>query len=370
MNARTMALVWENLGPSHIDRIGACAASGLGVTAIEFHAKSQVYQWEEGEAQGARRVTLAGPDERLGGLIQAWRLYRALIRSRAEAIFLCDYQRLVVFWAALALRLSGRRVFTMLCSKFDDYPRFWWRELAKIMLLAPYRGAIVGSERSTAYLHLLGFRRRPVLCGYDSLSIARIQGGGQAAASPGHAERDFLIVARLVTKKNLAFAIRAYAGWRQQAVHPRKLRIIGYGEQEAELRSLVAELELGDAVVFPGVANSAEVFQAMRAALCLILPSIEEQFGLVVIEALACGLPVLVSSNAGAVDGLLDNGVNGWVIDPYRPAALEAAMGLLDRDAAAWSGASAAALASAPRGDASYFAAAVHQLIADAQHSA
>ena len=45
---------------------------------------------------------------------------------------------------------------------------------------------------------------------------------------------------------------------------------------------------------------------AMRAALCLILPSTEEQFGLVVTEALALGLPVLVSANAGAVDELVE----------------------------------------------------------------
>lgn len=363
MSQISMALVWENLGPSHIDRIEACVASGLSVTAIEFHAKSSVYQWEEGEADGARRVTLAQPGERLDPIRQFWRVYRAAVGSKAGSIFLCDYQRPVVFLAALALRLSGRRVFTMLCSKFDDYPRYWWIELAKVVLLAPYEGAIVGSERSRAYLHFLGFRRRPTLTGYDSLSVARIQANGDTQTPREHRERDFLIVARLVEKKNLAFAIRAYAAWQAGAAYPRKLRLIGYGEQEAELRQLVEEFSLGEQVVFEGVADSKQVFQAMRESLCLILPSIEEQFGLVVIEALACGLPVLVSSNAGAVDGLLDNGVNGWVIDPYRSASLEAAMAILDRDEEVWSQASLAALQSADRGDASHFANAVRALI-------
>jgi L-malate glycosyltransferase len=365
MNPFRIALAWENFGPSHRDRIGACVASGLAVTAIEFNAKSQTYLWEEGEAHGAERVTLAGSDERMGPFATFWRLSRALQRSRADAIFLCDYQRLVVFCAALVMRLSGKPVYTMLCSKFDDYPRFWWRELAKLVLLLPYQGAIVGSDRSVAYLLLLGFRGRPMLNGYDSLSVARIQQGAGEGRQVAHAERDFLIVARLVEKKNLAFAIRAYAAWSKVAVHARKLRIIGYGEQEAELRLLSAELGLGDAILFEGVANSAKVFRMMRASLCMILPSTEEQFGLVVIEALASGLPVLASSNAGAVDGLIDNGINGWVIDPYRPAALVAAMTLLDRDADAWQDASAAALASADRGDTRHFAAAVHSLICD-----
>lgn len=101
----------------------------------------------------------------------------------------------------------------------------------------------------------------------------------------------------------------------------------------------------------------------MRGALCLILPSTEEQYGLVVIEALALGLPVLVSANAGAVDDLVDNGVNGWIVDPHRPQALIAAMSLLDRDRATWEQAARAAAATAERGDVRHFVSGVAALL-------
>lgn len=367
MTALRIALAWENFGPSHIDRIAACVAAGFDVTAIEFNATSLAYRWEAGEAEGARRITLGEKGNRVSGLRLTWRLFQAIRAHRVDAVFLCHYQSFAVFFAAVLLRLAGCRVFTMLDSKFDDYPRKLAREAGKVILLAPYQGALAGSRRSSQYLHFLGFRSRPVVGGFDTLDLARIRAAGKAGGVLAHAERDFLIVARLVEKKNLAFAIRAYAAWKGEAVQPRKLRIIGYGEQETSLKALAAELGVADDVIFAGLAESGEVYAAMRNALCLILPSIEEQFGLVVAEALALGLPVLVSVNAGSVDELVDNGVNGWIVDPYRPAALVAAMARFDRDEQEWQRASTAALASSERGDVDHFVAGIMSLTASDQ---
>jgi glycosyltransferase involved in cell wall biosynthesis len=358
-----IALVWENFGPSHLDRIAACASAGMTVTAIELNSTSETYQWEAGDVAGVERVTLDQGGGGLSSLALTWKLFRAVRRSNCDAVFLCHYQIAPVFLAALLLRLSGTRVFTMLDSKFDDYPRFLWRELGKKILLSPYQGALVGSQRSADYLHFLGFQRRPVLLGFDALDLARIRALAGNSPRKAHAKRDFLIVARLVEKKNLAFAIEAFAEWRRAAAAPRNLRIIGYGNLEASLRALAVDRGVANAVLFEGIADSAAVYRAMRDALCLILPSTEEQFGLVVIEALALGLPVLVSSNAGAVDGLIDNGVNGWVIDPRRGEALGAGMALLDRSEPIWQAASAAAQATSERGDVSHFVTGVKALL-------
>lgn len=363
--AARIAFAWENFGPSHLDRIGAAAAAGFEVTAIEHAPASRDYQWEAGEVAAARHVVLTTAGERARALRLGWRLFRAVRQARAEAAFLCHYHEPAVFAAAILLRLSGCRLFTMIDSKFDDYPRFLWREAIKALLLAPYQGALVGSLRTASYMHFLGFRRRPVVAGFDRLDLARIRrlGAGSGAGELAHARRDFLIVARLVPKKNLAFALRAYAAWTGQAAHQRCLRIIGYGDLEQSLRELAGDLGIADQVIFMGTASSEQVCRAMRDSLCLILPSTEEQYGLVVIEALALGLPVLVSANAGAVDELVDNGVNGWIVDPCRPEALIAAMTLLDRDEAVWNRSSDAAAASAERGDVRHFVAGVAALL-------
>ena len=359
-----VVFAWENLGPSHFDRIEACAADpALEVTAVEFFGTSIVYDWNSTGLSGVRRVTLYPDGRALRNPLLVWRLIRACRAPRPDAVFLCHYNYPPVFLAALFLRFLGVRTITMIDSKFDDYHRGLSLELLKSVLLAPYQGAMTASRRSMEYLHFLGFRRRPTSLGFDSLSLHRLRELSINVSFKQHTDRDFLIVARLVAKKNLAFAIRAFADWRANAAHPRCLRIIGYGEQEAALRNLVAEVGIEDSVIFEGAADSARVVKAMKQSLCLILPSTEEQFGLVVIEALSMGLPVLISTRTGAADGLIDNGVNGWLVDPWRPSGLVAAMTLLDRDEAAWRAASVAASASSERGDVRHFVAGVLRLL-------
>jgi|JI10StandDraft_1071094.scaffolds.fasta_scaffold44026_2 glycosyltransferase involved in cell wall biosynthesis len=357
-----VVFAWENLGPSHFDRIEACAADpALEVTAIEFFETSRVYDWDSAAIVGVRRITLyrAGQAQRYPLL--AWRLIVACLKQRPDSIFLCHYNLPPVFLAALVLRLLGIHTVTMIDSKFDDMDRSIWREVLKALLLAPYSGAMAGSRRTDEYLRFLGFRRRTVVQGFDTLDVARIAARAPVSAVP-HAQRDFLVVARLIREKNLEFAMRAFAEWRQQAVHDRALRILGAGPLEAPLRALAAELGVADAVRFEGTATPDQVAQAMRDALALVFPSVQETYGFVVIEALALGLPVLISTKPGAVDDLIDNGVNGWLVDPWRPAGLVAAMALLDRDEAAWRAASITASATSERGDVRHFVSATQAL--------
>lgn len=367
MVSHRVVFAWENLGPTHFDRLRAASDDpDLAVAAIEFFGTSLVYDWDSSGFRGLRRTTLypQGRSARRPGL---WlRLIRAILKERPQAVFLCHYNYPHVFIVAVMLKLLGIPVFAMIDSKFDDMPRRLWLEGLKAILLAPYDGALAGSRRSAEYLRFLGLRKRPVVEGFDCLDVARLKAltQGRGSGRRPHAARDFLVVARLIREKNLELALRAFAQWRQSAAHPRRLRILGGGPLELPLKALADELGIADAVDFCGPAEPREVAEAMQDGLALLFPSIQETYGFVVIEALAQGLPVLISTVPGAVDGLIDNGVNGWVVDPYRPAGLAAAMALLDRDEGVWANASAAALASAERGDVGHFVAGTKALIA------
>jgi glycosyltransferase involved in cell wall biosynthesis len=133
-----------------------------------------------------------------------------------------------------------------------------------------------------------------------------------------------LSLGRFVAKKNLAKLIRAYRkfldlGQRKQT----HLVMVGSGEEEAILRKLCDELRLpkydhadnrmksGTRMGTPGVhfygfrqIEENPVFYALADA--FILPSVYEEWGLVVNEAMACGLPVVVSKTAGCAEDLLE----------------------------------------------------------------
>jgi glycosyltransferase involved in cell wall biosynthesis len=367
--ARPLLFLWEHVGPTHADRLRAVAAAfpDRPVAAVQYGPRSHTYGWQGPPADGFTIETLF-PDGGAGGWRLALRLMRACWRHRRGAIFLCHYQEAPVWAAAVLLRLAGRPAFALMESKFDDYPRRFGRERVKRWLLRPYRGALTASDRSRDYLRFLGVPERRIALGYATLSVDRIAalaGAPSAPDGPPHAARDFLAVARAVPKKNLALAIEAYALWRHRTGGDPALHLCGDGPEEVALRALAEALGVGPHVHFHGFVQTDAVARRLASALCLLLPSTEEQFGLAVIEAQAMGVPALLSVAAGAADRLVLPGVNGFLLPPHGAEGWAATMALLSEDEGCWRRLATGTRDRRLAGDCRHFAAAVDQLLAD-----
>lgn len=361
--SRPIAIMWENFGPYHHDRVRALPEAGMPAVAIQLFSRSVVYDWEDSAATPYPMVTLARSDEDVSMFGLARKLVKAVRESGARDCYFCHYEYPAVFLAAIWLRLRGHRVYMMISSKYDDYPRVAWREKAKSLLMLPYLGGIVGSERSRDYAASLGIDRDKTVIGYDTLDIARLASQGEPVANGlAFTDRPFLIVARLIPKKNIQNSLRAFARYAREQQDGRRLEILGDGPLRQELKALAAELGVAELVDFRGHVDSARVSEAMRRSLVLLLPSTSEQFGLVVNEGFANALPAIISSQCGAADVLLDDGENGIVIDALSEDQLHAAMMRIGTDEALWRRMSDAARASAPRGDVARFVEAVRSL--------
>ncbi len=128
----------------------------------------------------------------------------------------------------------------------------------------------------------------------------------------------FLFIGRLIRDKCVADILYALA----RVPHAR-LVVVGSGEEEASLRSLTQTLQLTERVSF--LDERPNVEDELAVVDCLVLPSRREGFGLVVVEALASGVPAIVSDTANA-SGAVKNGVNGFVVPSEDIDALSAAM--------------------------------------------
>jgi len=94
-----------------------------------------------------------------------------------------------------------------------------------------------------------------------------------------------------------------------------RLVVVGGGEALPSLTRMVGELGLADRVVFAGERSHEDVIRFMRAADVFVLPSLTEAFGIVLLEAMSCGLPV-VASNVGGIPSLVSDGRNGFLVPP------------------------------------------------------
>jgi len=336
-----LGLIWAQFAAYHVDRCEAVARR-LGeraeVLAIEVATTSSTYAWEpSGAITGAEKITLF-PDRSFDTIL-AWRRFVAMLRiaRRCDVVGIgLSYGLADVILLSWTLRLLGRRVVVFSESKFDDKPRSIAIELCKRAILACYAAAVVGGRRHADYFRFLGFRGRPVLPGYDGVSIVRIR--AQAALTASSAKdpglRPFVYVGRFVDKKNLPTLLRGYSAYTEAAGELRRpLVLVGSGAEEAAMRELVRELGLDRWVVFAGFLSAEAVSRALADAIALVLVSSEEQWGLVVNEALAVDLPVIVSTEVGARDLLVRNFQNGFVVESCSPQSIGAAMLRIGSDA-------------------------------------
>ena len=170
----------------------------------------------------------------------------------------------------------------------------------------------------------------------------RLRVAARAELRIGAADTAFIYVGSGFARKGLGAAIDALA----RAARPDfRLLVAGRDRDLEHFRRHAQRAGVGERVDFLGGRDDMRAPYA--AADCLVLPSLYDPFGIAVLEALAMGLPAIVSSRCGAAE-IIEPGVNGWVCEPGDSAAL--AQFMLTAERASRGGAmAAAARASAER---------------------
>ncbi|MBI5680680.1 MAG: glycosyltransferase family 4 protein [Methanobacterium sp.] len=127
---------------------------------------------------------------------------------------------------------------------------------------------------------------------------------------------DVVYAGRLIKEKNVDILIKAIQ-LTIEKIPDIKCFIIGDGPERIELEKLVKELSLQNNVVFKGFVEDYEsLISYIKSSKVFVLPSTREGFGIVVIEANACGLPVIVINHKmNAAFDLIENDVNGFISD-------------------------------------------------------
>lgn len=147
----------------------------------------------------------------------------------------------------------------------------------------------------------------------------------------------FLSVARLVRRKGVDRALRAFA-----EIAPRlpaaRFVVVGEGPEHSLLRDLATDLGIAERVLFTGGVDLERLIDWYRAADVFVLPAQSEPpdvegFGIVYLEASACGLPVIGPNEGGPIDAIIE-GITGYLVSPSDIAGLAQAMAKLAGDPA------------------------------------
>jgi glycosyltransferase involved in cell wall biosynthesis len=138
-----------------------------------------------------------------------------------------------------------------------------------------------------------------------------------------------LYVGPLITRKGLRFLVEAMPLIAGESI-PSTAELVGRGPEEAALRDLAARHGVSDHVRFHGFVEERDLVRLYQEADIFVFPSLQEGFGLVMVEAMACGLPVIATEVPPMPEVVGEAAV---MIPPEDPAALARAVACLARDA-------------------------------------
>jgi len=340
-----VAVVFHHIGPYHHARLNA-TADRLSVTGIEWSAKGYD-SWGAADSPARYKKISLFPKATADypGKAELRRaFFSTLEQANLDVVAVNGWNN---FGSLVASNCCMDRRIPMVVmseSARGDEPRSWWKEIIKRRIVKLYSAALVGGQRHVEYLVQLGMPRDRIFTGYDVVDNAHFARraleirdshlrpgyGGQAPfeirKKYGFPENYFLASARFIEKKNLTRLIRAYAEYRDRLKGtgvtdpgynrgaPWDLVLLGDGPLRETLNTQLSTLNLHSHVHLPGFKQYDELPVYYALANAFVHASTTEQWGLVVNEAIASGLPVIVSERCGCVPELVQG--NGFTFDP------------------------------------------------------
>lgn len=334
-------LLYMNIGPYHIARIHELEKHLESLTVVEVAGSQKKYAWISTRDPLSCKIETILPEslEDLSFLDLLGKVSAILEAESPDIVVLPGYSSALLIEAASWARRRGVPCVMMGDSTLEDRKRYGLIEkLKEAWIRTHYSSMFLSGIRSYEYYKALGFPESRIWRGVDvvdndywiEVSSAARERENDHRRELGLPQRFFLAVVRLANEKNIDSMISAYSFYRRRG-GDWGLVIAGGGPEQDRLQAMVAAESI-DGVVFAGWVqyNLLPVYYALAS--CCILPSKSEPWGLVINEAMACGLPVLVSRRCGCHPELCWKGINGYDFDPMDVAEMMSAMSRISAD--------------------------------------
>jgi glycosyltransferase involved in cell wall biosynthesis len=343
-NKRRLLILSEIISPYRIPVFNALARHRALDLHVVFLAETdpQLRQWRiyRQEIQFSHEVL---PSWRLRvasqNILLNWGVAASLSKFAPDSI-ICGGYNYYASWEALSWARRRHATFVLWSeSNIQDARRGrTWTKKLKSNFLARCDGFVVPGKSARDYLLAQGMNADRIATAPNAVDNAWFAAQAEtirARASEfrrnlGLPERYILFVGRLVEAKGVFDLLDAYGRLEDSIRSEVGLVFAGDGDCRAALEYTAAALRPGK-IIFMGFTHREDLAGFYALAEALFLPTHSDPWGLVVNEAMACGLPVVVTSVAGCAADLVEDGWNGYVVPPANPEALTIAMERLVR---------------------------------------
>lgn len=337
--SRRVVILTEIISPYRIPLFNSLAEDGEVSPHVIFLSETDpnLRQWRiyKEEIQFSHRV-LPSWRRRLGkfNVLLNWSVTDSLNEAAPDAI-LCGGYSYLASWQALQW------------ARTRDVPFLLWSEsnlqdarsghapveLMKMEFLQQCTGFVVPGQSARDYLRGHKIPEHKIFIAPNAVDNDFFRSAAEQIRSEPDANRQklglpnryVLFVGRLVGEKGVFDLLNAYAGLDEPLRRQVGLVFAGDGSARKELERAAAAISCGP-IKFAGFVHREGLPRYYALADMLVLPTYTDTWGLVVNEAMACGLPVIVSEAAGCVRDLVREGWNGRIIVPRNTSSLTLAI--------------------------------------------
>jgi len=323
-----IAVLFDQFGPYHIARLNALSVKTETI-GIEIAGISYEYKWNKvTEGVNFKRITLF-PDETSNNIKTSSlkkKLFSMLDEINPDVIAIPGYSSrealLALYWS---IKNNVKRILMSESTLYDEERKFF-KEFVKSEIIKFYDSAIVGGFRQKEYLEHLKFNAE-IFFGYAVVDnkyfesqVKKLKPYASEIKKKYGINRDFFLVScRFLPRKNFLNLINAYKLYIESTENIFDLVILGDGPDFERIKKLIRDYSLEDYIHLMGFIQYDGIVEFYTSARVFIHPSLREQWGLVVNEAMASGLPVIVSNKCGCTPNLVKECVNGYLFDPEKP---------------------------------------------------
>lgn len=315
---RKILLVWDRLGDYHRARAHSLqqVQQKYEVITADLGRADDLYLWETSQTNTHFFLSERAVDE-ADTLRRVWRFLKLILFSRVSVVGVAGYGRGIYIWYIILSKLFGKRVVVFAESW---YGKRNLKNKSKSLFLSLFATSIfVSGERALKFFRqTLGLRSKRIEIGYSAVDNNHFR-------STNFVTRDMkqyphlLCVARFSKEKNHERMVDAFL--RSSAAKHFHLKLVGAGPQFSVLQKRFSQRS---EIIFADWTGYDQLPNLYRQSAALVLASTFEPWGLVVNEAMAAELPILLSKQVGCLPELAGN-ANSILFDGYRTQEIRAA---------------------------------------------
>ncbi len=247
------------------------------------------------------------------------RSFGAIAQAAKEADIVVDCATPVISGVGVVSRRLGK---PCVVTIYETFGRNWFKLKGPVTATLGYFGEFVlFRSKHDAYVTLSQQTYNALVRnGKPKRAVHYLRHGAGVVAPPGLSRsvgehnQEVICISRLVKQKNLQTLLRSWSLVRE-SVDNVCLRIIGDGPERQNLERYAQSLGVADSLVFEGRVSDEEKWHILQHGLLFVLPSLQEGFGIVLLEAMVAGLPV-VAFDLPVFREFLRNGEHGYLVTP------------------------------------------------------